>query len=64
MKQIRRGAALLTALALLCAATLPAAAAADTVVIATVRDFEQFSSQCTRIPGPAGSRWSLSLTWT
>lgn len=56
MKQIRRGAALLTALALLCAATLPAAAAADTVVIATVRDFEQFSSQCTR------DTWSRGIT--
>ena len=37
MKQLRRGAAFLTALALLCTLTLPAAAAADTVTISSVQ---------------------------
>ncbi len=48
MKYTQRGAALLTALALLCTLTLPAAAAADTVTIATVQDWMDFSQQCTR----------------
>ena len=48
MKQIQRGAALLTVLALLCTLTLPAAATSDTVTIATVQDFTNFSKQCTR----------------
>ena len=48
MKHIQRGAALLTVLALLCTMTLPAAAASDTVTIATVQDFTNFSKQCTR----------------
>ena len=48
MKYIQRGAALLTALALLCTLTLPAAAAADTVTIATVQDWMDFSQKCTR----------------
>ena len=47
MKYTQRGAALLTALALLCTLTLPAAAA-DTVTIATVEDWVDFSRQCTR----------------
>ena len=48
MKHTQRSAALLTALALLCALTLPAAAAAGTVTIATVQDLVDFSKQCTR----------------
>ena len=48
MKYTQRGAALLTALALLCTLTLPAAAAADTVTIANVEDWVDFSRQCTR----------------
>ena len=56
MKQLRRGAAFLTALALLCTLTLPAAAAADTVTISSVQDFVQFSKQCTR------DTWSQGIT--
>lgn len=56
MKQIQRGAALLTVLALLCTVTLPAAAASDTVTIATVQDFTNFSKQCTR------DTWSQGIT--
>ena len=56
MKQLQRGAALLTVLALLCTLTLPAAAASDTVTIATVQDFTNFSKQCTR------DAWSQGLT--
>lgn len=56
MKHIQRGAALLTVLALLCTMTLPAAAASDTVTIATVQDFTNFSKQCTR------DTWSQGLT--
>lgn len=56
MKQIQRGAALLTVLALLCSLTLPAAAASDTVTIATVQDFTNFSKQCTR------DTWSQGVT--
>ena len=56
MKQIQRGAALLTVLALLCTLTLPAAAASDTVTIATVQDFTNFSKQCTR------DTWSQGIT--
>lgn len=55
MKQLRRGAAFLTALALLCTLTLPAAAA-DTVTISSVQDFVQFSKQCTR------DTWSQGIT--
>ena len=56
MKHMQRGAALLTVLALLCTLTLPAAAAADTVTIATVQDFTNFSKQCTR------DTWSQGIT--
>lgn len=56
MKQIQRGAALLTVLALLCTLILPAAAASDTVTIATVQDFTNFSKQCTR------DTWSQGIT--
>lgn len=56
MKQIQRGAALLTVLALLCTLTLPAAAASDTVTIATVQDLIDFSKQCTR------DTWSQGIT--
>lgn len=56
MKQIQRGAALLTVLALLCTLTLPAAAASDSVTIATVQDFTNFSKQCTR------DTWSQGIT--
>lgn len=56
MKQIQRGAALLTVLALLCTLTLPAAAASDTVTIATVQDFTNFAKQCTR------DTWSQGIT--
>lgn len=56
MKQIQRGAALLTVLALLCTLTLPAAAASDTVTLATVQDFTNFSKQCTR------DTWSQGIT--
>lgn len=56
MKHTQRGAALLTALALLCTLTLPAAAASDTVTIATVQDFTNFSKQCTR------DTWSQGIT--
>lgn len=56
MKQIQRGAALLTVLALLCTLTLPAAAASDTVTIATVQDLINFSKQCTR------DTWSQGIT--
>ena len=56
MKQIQRGAALLTVLALLCTLTLPAAAASDTVTIATVQDFTNLSKQCTR------DTWSQGIT--
>ena len=56
MKNTKRGAALLTALALLCTLTLPTAAASDTVTIATVEEFEAFSRQCTR------DVWSVGLT--
>lgn len=56
MKQIQRGAALLTVLALLCTLTLPAAAASDTVTIATVQDLIDFSKQCTR------DTWSQDIT--
>lgn len=56
MKQLQRGAALLTALALLCTLTLPAAAAADTVTLATVQDLIDFSKQCTR------DTWSQGIT--
>lgn len=56
MKQLRRGAAFLTALALLCTLALPAAAAADTVTISSVQDFVQFSKQCTR------DTWSQGIT--
>ena len=56
MKQLRRGAAFLTALALLCTLALPAAAAADTVTISSVQDFVQFSKQCTR------DTWSRGIT--
>lgn len=56
MKHIQRGAALLTVLALLCTMTPPAAAASDTVTIATVQDFTNFSKQCTR------DTWSQGLT--
>lgn len=56
MKQLRRGAAFLTALALLCTLTLSAAAAADTVTISSVQDFVQFSKQCTR------DTWSQGIT--
>ena len=56
MKHTQRGAALLTVLALLCTLTLPAAAASDTVTIATVQDFADFSKQCTR------DTWSQGLT--
>ena len=56
MKHIQRGAALLTVLALLGTMTLPAAAAADTVTLATVQDFTNFSKQCTR------DTWSQGLT--
>ena len=64
MKQIQRGAALLTVLALLCTLTLPAAAASDTVTIATVQDLIDFSKQCTRDTGPRVSPWSSPPTWT
>lgn len=56
MKQIQRGAALLTVLALLCTLILPAAAASDTVTIATVQDLIDFSKQCTR------DTWSQGIT--
>lgn len=56
MKHMQRGAALLTVLALLCTLTMPAAAAADTVTIATVQDLTNFSKQCTR------DTWSQGLT--
>lgn len=56
MKQIQRGAALLTVLALLCTLTLPVAAASDTVTIATIQDFTNFSKQCTR------DTWSQGIT--
>lgn len=56
MKQIQRGAALLTVLALLCTLALPAAAASDTVTLATVQDFTNFSKQCTR------DTWSQGIT--
>lgn len=56
MKQLQRSAALLTVLALLFTLTLPAAAAADTVTIATVQDFIDFSKQCTR------DTWSQGIT--
>ena len=56
MKQIQRGAALLTVLALLCTLTLPAAAASDTVTLATVQDLIDFSKQCTR------DTWSQGIT--
>lgn len=56
MKHTQRGAALLTVLALLCTLTLPAAAASDTVTIATAQDFADFSKQCTR------DTWSQGLT--
>lgn len=56
MKHTQRGAALLTALALLCTLTLPAAAASDMVTIATVQDFTNFSKQCTR------DTWSQGIT--
>lgn len=56
MKQLQRGAALLTVLALLCTLTLPVAAASDTVTIATAQDFTNFSKQCTR------DTWSQGLT--
>lgn len=56
MKQIQRGAALLTVLALLCTLTLPAAAASDSVTIATVQDFTNFSKHCTR------DTWSQGIT--
>lgn len=56
MKHIQRGAALLTVLALLCTLTLPAAAASDTVTIATVQDWIDFSKQCTR------DTWSQGIT--
>ena len=56
MKQIQRGAALLTVLALLCTLTLPAAAASATVTLATVQDFTNFSKQCTR------DTWSQGIT--
>lgn len=56
MKQLQRGAALLTVLALLCTLTLPAAAASDTVTIATVQDLIDFSKQCTR------DTWSQGIT--
>lgn len=56
MKHMQRGAALLTVLALLCTLTLPAAAASDTVTIATVQDFTHFSKQCTR------DTWSQGIT--
>lgn len=56
MKYIQRGAALLTVLALLFNLTLPTFAATDTVTIATVQDFVDFSKQCTR------DTWSQGLT--
>lgn len=56
MKHTPRFAALLTVLALLCTLTLPAAAASDTVTIATAQDFVDFSKQCTR------DTWSQGLT--
>lgn len=56
MKQLRRGAAFLTALALLCTLARTAAAAADTVTISSVQDFVQFSKQCTR------DTWSRGIT--
>lgn len=56
MKHTPRCAALLTVLALLCTLTLPIAAAAETVTIATVQDFTNFSKQCTR------DTWSQGLT--
>lgn len=56
MKQIQRGAALLTVLALLCTLILTAAAASDTVTLATVQDFTNFSKQCTR------DTWSQGIT--
>lgn len=56
MKHTQRCAALLTVLALLCTLTLPIAAAAETVTIATVQDFTNFSKQCTR------DTWSQGLT--
>lgn len=56
MKQIQRGAALLTVLALLCTLILPAAAASDTVTLATFQDFTNFSKQCTR------DTWSQGIT--
>ena len=56
MKQLRRGAAFLTALALLCTLVLPAAAAAGTVTISNVQDFVQFSKHCTR------DTWSQGIT--
>lgn len=56
MKHTQRFAALLTVLALLCTLTLPAAAASDTVTIATAQDFADFSKQCTR------DTWSQGLT--
>ncbi len=56
MKQIRRAAALLTALALLGVLTVPAAAEAGTVRIATARDFADFARQCTR------DVWSRGIT--
>lgn len=56
MKHTPRFAALLTVLALLCTLILPAAAASDTVTIATAQDFVDFSKQCTR------DTWSQGLT--
>lgn len=56
MKHTQRFAALLTVLALLCTLTLPAAAASDTVTLATAQDFADFSKQCTR------DTWSQGLT--
>ena len=56
MRQVRRGTALFTVLALLCILVLPAAAAEEAVTIATVQDFQAFSKQCTR------DIWSVGVT--
>lgn len=56
MRRFSRAAALLTAVSLLCALLLPAAAAADTFTIATVQDLEEFARMCTR------DTWSQGIT--
>ena len=63
MKHIQRGAALLTVLALLCTMTLPAAAASDTVTIATVQDLLTFPNSAPGTPGPRALRWNSPPIW-